>query len=149
MWQARDGIRSVWPHRCGAGAPVYLAACLEYITAELVELGGSEAKKDGSDWILPVHIKRAIENDEELCKLFDGVTFADLAPPSATLCAPQQNYCTKEDALPAAATGTLPPSAVQSLWQSLPKLRPKAEHGGGPKAEVVAERCIDEVEGDT
>ncbi|KAF4070267.1 hypothetical protein AMELA_G00293200 [Ameiurus melas] len=45
-----------YAERVGAGAPVYLAAVLEYLTAEILGL--------------------AVRNDEELNKLLGGVTIA-------------------------------------------------------------------------
>jgi len=53
--------------RVGAGAPVYLAAVLEYLSAEILELAGN---------IIPRHLQLAIRNDEELNKLLSGVTIA-------------------------------------------------------------------------
>jgi histone H2A len=63
--------------RIGAGAPVYLAAVLEYIAAELLELSGSAARDDYKCRITPRHIKFAVDRDEELDTLFDGVTIKD------------------------------------------------------------------------
>jgi histone H3/H4 len=50
-------------------APVYLAAVLEYLTAELLELGGNAARDDRSSLIVPRHLELAIRNDEELNKM--------------------------------------------------------------------------------
>ena len=62
--------------RIGAGAPVYLAAVLEYLSAEILELAGSRDNKKKR--IIPRHIQLAIRNDEELNKLRGGVTIAPL-----------------------------------------------------------------------
>lgn len=63
-------------NRIGAGAPVYLAAVLEYLCAEVLELAGNAARDNKKTRIIPRHILLAIRNDEELNKLFHGVTIA-------------------------------------------------------------------------
>jgi histone H2A len=76
-----------YAERVGAGAPVYLAAVLEYLTAEVLELAGNQVKegkkdkkdKDGKEHrhrINPRHIQLAVRNDEELNKLLAGITVA-------------------------------------------------------------------------
>ena len=62
--------------RIGAGAPVYLAAVLEYLAAEILELAGNAAKDNTKVRIVPRHIQLAVRNDEELNKLMGGVTIA-------------------------------------------------------------------------
>ncbi|MBN3322668.1 H2AX protein, partial [Atractosteus spatula] len=69
--------RGNYAHRIGSGAPVYLAAVLEYLTAEVLELSGNASKDNKKQRIVPRHIQLAVRNDEELNRLLGEVTIAE------------------------------------------------------------------------
>eukprot|EP00618_Florenciella_parvula_P013133 CAMPEP_0119492504 /NCGR_PEP_ID=MMETSP1344-20130328/17028_1 /TAXON_ID=236787 /ORGANISM="Florenciella parvula, Strain CCMP2471" /LENGTH=448 /DNA_ID=CAMNT_0007527843 /DNA_START=31 /DNA_END=1374 /DNA_ORIENTATION=+ len=54
------------------GAAVYAAAVLEYMSAEILELTGNAARKDGLGIAFPKHVAFAVVNDEELSALHLG-----------------------------------------------------------------------------
>ncbi|KOX72130.1 Histone H2A [Melipona quadrifasciata] len=61
-----------YAERVGAGAPVYLAAVMEYLAAEVLEYTHCSFYFT----LIPRHLQLAIRNDEELNKLLSGVTIA-------------------------------------------------------------------------
>ena len=55
--------------RVGVGGGVFMAAALEYLTMEILDLAGQCADEHKKKQIKPRHIQLAVRNDEELNKL--------------------------------------------------------------------------------
>lgn len=62
--------------KIGAGASVYLAAVMEYLAAEVLELSGNASRDNNRKRIIPRHLLLAVRNDEELNQLLAKVTIA-------------------------------------------------------------------------
>lgn len=69
----RDGR---YARRVAGSSPVFLAAVLEYLVTEILELAGNAAIDLKKTRITPRHIMLAVRRDEELNKLFRDATIA-------------------------------------------------------------------------
>ncbi|XP_003341803.1 histone H2A-beta, sperm-like [Monodelphis domestica] len=65
-----------YAQRLASSAPVFLAAVLEYLTAEILELAGNAARDNKKTRIAPCHVQLAVRNDVELNQLFGHVTIS-------------------------------------------------------------------------
>ena len=74
---ARFLRRGRYAQRVGTGAPVYLAAVLEYLTAEVLELSGNHAKTLKKSRIVPRCIFMAVKEDPELDTLLANSIIAN------------------------------------------------------------------------
>ncbi len=68
--------------RLTAGAPIFLAAVLEYLVAEVLELAGNISRDMKKVRIISRHLSLAVSNDEELEKFYKGFVFSSGVMPS-------------------------------------------------------------------
>eukprot|EP00825_Cyclidium_porcatum_P021208 TRINITY_DN23727_c0_g1_i2.p1 TRINITY_DN23727_c0_g1~~TRINITY_DN23727_c0_g1_i2.p1 ORF type:complete len:320 (-),score=73.86 TRINITY_DN23727_c0_g1_i2:281-1240(-) len=67
-------LKSSFPNfRQSSGSKVYMAAVLEYLAAEIIELAGNYSVQGKKSRIQPIHIKYAIRDDEELSKFLTNI----------------------------------------------------------------------------
>ena len=59
-----------YAERVGIGAPVYLAAVLEYLVAEILEVSVMVVRQNKKNRIVPRYIFLGLKEDEEFNKLF-------------------------------------------------------------------------------
>lgn len=72
----KTALKARGADRVSKGAPVYLAAALEYLCAEILELSGNAAREDKRIRIKPRHLIRVIYNDYEFDAMFKGCLIA-------------------------------------------------------------------------
>jgi histone H2A len=59
-----------YSERVGMGAPIYLAAVLEYLVAEILEVSVMVVRQNKKNRIIPRYIFLGLKEDEEFNKLF-------------------------------------------------------------------------------
>ena len=65
-----------YARQVGIGGGVFLAAALEYLTMEILDLAGQCADEHKKKTIAPRHLQLALGNDEELGKLLAATTIS-------------------------------------------------------------------------
>ncbi|XP_033970875.1 late histone H2A.2.2-like [Trematomus bernacchii] len=94
--------------RIGNGSAVYLAAVMEYLCAEILELAGNACRDNKKRRIAPRHILLAVKNDEELNTLLAGVIISEggVLPNIQTILVPKKTKAPRDES---------PAKVVQSI----------------------------------
>ncbi|XP_017824656.1 histone H2A-Bbd type 2/3-like [Callithrix jacchus] len=66
--------------RLSPSAPVFLAAVIQYLTAQILELAGKEAHNNGERTITPQPLDMAVHDNALLSTLFDTTTVSQVVP---------------------------------------------------------------------
>jgi histone H2A len=66
-------LKSRQRERLGKKSGIFLAAVLEYLSAEILQAAQEATHADGKVYIKPIHLNKAIRDDEELSTLLGDV----------------------------------------------------------------------------
>ena len=74
-YMRKGSAHSLSGGRVGRDAPVFMAAVMEYICAEILEIAGNATTADRRKQMMPRHIELACRNDAEFSRFFQNKTF--------------------------------------------------------------------------
>ena len=67
--------------RTGKGAAISIAAAMEYLVAEILDISGETCKKMKKKRLIPRHIEIGVRADLELSRMFKNKTFRNSGRP--------------------------------------------------------------------
>jgi histone H3/H4 len=117
-------LSSIAPRK-GSGAAVYLAAVIEYLTAEILELAGNIAIENKKVRITLRHLKIAISADQELSYLFRDTVLGGGIGVNALQ---KPNPVKEKKSKPKVKRGISKNSTKKSVKKSPAKKNPKSSH---------------------
>ncbi|RSH95633.1 histone H2A [Saitozyma podzolica] len=123
-------LRRAYPkQRIGSTAPIYLAAALEYLIAELVEIAGTQCRDAGRRLIKPRHIRLAISSDQELSDLIGKAVIKEggVQPHIESALLPKKKKTTSQDTDSTTQAGSKGKKAIKTPKQTAPKTRKSSE----------------------
>ena len=63
--------------RISDATPVFMAAVLQFLVGEVLDLAGIACKNDGRQRIVPSNIFKGIQEDDSLLQLFDNIVISE------------------------------------------------------------------------
>ncbi|XP_032282380.1 histone H2A-Bbd type 1-like [Phoca vitulina] len=67
-----------YAQRLSSSTLIFLTGILEYLTANILELAGQEARNNHKMRITPEHVQRALGNNQHLSRLFENNTYSQV-----------------------------------------------------------------------
>jgi hypothetical protein len=132
-------VHTVCDIRATPSATAYLAAVLEYMSAEVLELSGTQCSKHNANGINLEHVLLAVQNDEELAKIEEiyAELMRKIAAEKHSEAAAQKKALEEAAAAVAAAEAAVAAAeAAAGPWNVVAK--GKGKHKGGKKEAASA-----------
>lgn len=130
--------------RVGSNAPVFMAAVLEYVVAEVLEVAGNNALADKKHRLRPRHVMLAIDEDRDLKELLGGVTIAGagVAPGIQEFLQPKKDKISKKQQEKAAKKAAQQKALLAEATTIIQQEQEQEEEEEEEEAPIVRENAI-------